>query len=46
MDIAHYMQQIGRAARDASRATARASTAAKNTALLAMARAIRERRER
>jgi glutamate-5-semialdehyde dehydrogenase len=44
MDIKTYMQQIGRNAREASRATARASTAAKNTALLAMARAIRERR--
>ena len=43
MNINDYMQQIGRAARDASRATARASTAAKNAALLAMARAIRER---
>jgi glutamate-5-semialdehyde dehydrogenase len=44
MDVKTYMQQIGRAAREASRATARASTAAKNTALLAMAQAIRERR--
>ncbi len=44
MDVKNYMQQIGRNARAASRATARASTAAKNTALLAMARAIRERR--
>jgi glutamate-5-semialdehyde dehydrogenase len=44
MDVKTYMQQVGRAAREASRATARASTAAKNTALLAMAAAIRERR--
>jgi glutamate-5-semialdehyde dehydrogenase len=44
MNIKDYMQQIGRNARDASRATARASTAAKDTALLAMAAAIRERR--
>ena len=43
MNIKDYMQQIGRNARQASRATARASTAAKNTALLAMAAAIRER---
>jgi glutamate-5-semialdehyde dehydrogenase len=35
------MQQVGRQAREASRATARASTAAKNSALLAMASAIR-----
>jgi len=45
MDVKDYMQQIGKAARDASRATARASTAAKNTALLAMAAAIRDGRE-
>ena len=44
MDVQTYMQQVGRQAREASRATARASTAAKNTALLAMATAIRERR--
>ena len=44
MDVKTYMQQIGRAAREASRAMARASTAAKNTALLAMAQAVRERR--
>ncbi len=44
MDIKDYMQQLGRNARDASRAMARASTAAKNAALLAMAAAIRERR--
>jgi glutamate-5-semialdehyde dehydrogenase len=37
------MQQVGRQAREASRATARASTGAKNAALLAMAAAIRER---
>ena len=44
MDVKNYMQQVGQQARAASRATARASTAAKNTALLAMAAAIRERR--
>ena len=44
MDVKAYMQQIGRNARQASRATARASTAAQNTALLAMAAAIREHR--
>jgi glutamate-5-semialdehyde dehydrogenase len=44
MDVKAYMQQIGRNAREASRATARASTAAKDTALLAMAATIRERR--
>ena len=43
MDVKDYMQQLGRQAREASRATARASTAAKNTALLAMAGAIRAR---
>ena len=45
MDVKHYMQQLGRQAREASRATARASTAAKNTVLLAMAATIRERCE-
>jgi glutamate-5-semialdehyde dehydrogenase len=43
MDVKDYMQQVGRKAREASRATARASTAAKNMALLAMAAAIRAR---
>ena len=43
-DVKHYMQQLGQAARDAARAVARAPTAAKNAALLGMARAIRERR--
>ncbi|PKO84882.1 MAG: glutamate-5-semialdehyde dehydrogenase [Betaproteobacteria bacterium HGW-Betaproteobacteria-11] len=42
MDIENYVQNLGRAAREASREMARASTAAKNTALLAMARAVRE----
>jgi glutamate-5-semialdehyde dehydrogenase len=45
MDIKTYMDGVGRAAREASRETARASTKAKNDALLAMARTIRERRE-
>jgi glutamate-5-semialdehyde dehydrogenase len=41
MDIKAYMQTVGRTAREASRAVARAETRAKNTALLAMAAAIR-----
>ena len=45
MDIKTYMEDVGRAARAASRETARASTAAKNAALLAMALAIRDGRE-
>ena len=44
MDVKTYMQHVGRQARDASRATARASTSAKDKALLAMAAAIRERK--
>jgi glutamate-5-semialdehyde dehydrogenase len=40
MDIQSYMHSIGRAARVASRAMAKAETGAKNDALLAMARAI------
>jgi glutamate-5-semialdehyde dehydrogenase len=45
MDIKHYMEGVGRAAREASREMAKASTAAKNTALLAMAASIRAGRE-
>ncbi|MBD5801339.1 Gamma-glutamyl phosphate reductase [Azoarcus sp. Aa7] len=45
MDIQEYMQTLGRQARAASRRLASASTADKNAALLAMAAAIRERRE-
>lgn len=45
MDIKTYMNDVGRAAREASRAVARASTKAKNEALLAMACAIRARRD-
>ena len=45
MSIKDYMENVGRAAREASRATARASTEAKNNALLAMAQIIRERRD-
>ncbi|HEX8986835.1 MAG TPA: glutamate-5-semialdehyde dehydrogenase [Rhodocyclaceae bacterium] len=45
MDIQEYMQKIGRAAREASRDVARASTKAKNDALLAMAKTLRERRD-
>lgn len=41
MDIKAYMQQLGRRARVASRHLARASTAEKNAALLAVAAAIR-----
>src|SRR6202022_3857397 len=40
MDIDQYMTGLGRRARQASRAMARASSAAKNTALEAVARAI------
>ena len=41
MDVKEYMEGVGRAARAASRETAKASTAAKNQALLAMAAALR-----
>lgn len=41
MDIQHYMQQLGRQAREASRAIARADSGVKNTALRALAVAIR-----
>ena len=41
MDIQNYMQQLGRQARLASRAIARADSASKNTALRAIAAAIR-----
>ena len=41
MDIKEYMQSVGKAARSASRAVARADTNQKNKALLAMAAAIR-----
>ncbi len=41
MDIKTYMQTLGRTAREASRHIAAAETRAKNTALLAMAAAIR-----
>ncbi len=44
-DIDHYMNQLGRQARAASRMTARASTAQKNAALRAMADAIAARRD-
>ena len=40
-DIKHYMQSVGHAARAASRLVAKAETAAKNQALIAMAEAIR-----
>lgn len=41
MNIAQYMQTLGQQARDASRALARAGSEQKNSALLAMATAIR-----
>ena len=41
MDVKTYMQQLGQAAREASRATARADTRAKNLALVTIAQAIR-----
>jgi glutamate-5-semialdehyde dehydrogenase len=41
MDIQHYMNTIGRQAREASRAAARADTNQKNSALRAIAAAIR-----
>ena len=43
MDIQTYMQQLGQQARAASRLMAAASTEAKNNALLAIARLIRDR---
>jgi len=46
MDIQSYMHGVGREARNASRATARAETAAKNQALLAMAAAIEREAQR
>jgi glutamate-5-semialdehyde dehydrogenase len=46
MDIKQYMEGVGQAARAASRDMARASTAAKNAALLAMAAAIRDGRDK
>jgi glutamate-5-semialdehyde dehydrogenase len=45
LNVKEYMAGVGKAARAASRATAKASTNAKNTALLAMAGAIRESRD-
>jgi glutamate-5-semialdehyde dehydrogenase len=46
LDVKAYVLGLGQSARAAARALARADTAAKNRALLAMAAAIRERRER
>jgi glutamate-5-semialdehyde dehydrogenase len=45
MNIAAYMEGVGKAARTASREIAKASTGAKNAALLAMAKAIRDSRD-
>jgi glutamate-5-semialdehyde dehydrogenase len=42
MDLKQYMDGVGKAARAASREMAKASTAAKNAALLAMAKSVRE----
>ncbi len=44
-DVNAYMEELGRAARAASRHTAAASTSAKNTALLAMAQQIRAQQD-
>ena len=43
IDIAAYMRELGRAAREAARALARADTGTKNRALIAMAAEIRAR---
>ena len=45
MDVKHYMETLGRQARAASREMAKASTAAKNAALLAMAADLRARQD-
>jgi glutamate-5-semialdehyde dehydrogenase len=45
MDVKAYMEGVGRAARAASREMAKASTAAKNAALLAMAKSVLECRD-
>ena len=45
MDIAHYMQELGRAARAASRQVAASSTAARNAALLAVRDALDRSRD-
>ena len=45
MNVKDYMEQLGRAARQAARQVASASTAAKNTALLAMAASVRKQRD-
>lgn len=45
MDVSNYMQSLGQAAREASRAMAKASTDHKNRALLAIAQAIVKQRD-
>lgn len=45
MDVLNYMQSLGQAAREASRAMAKANTENKNRALLAIAQAIEEQRD-
>lgn len=45
MDVLSYMQSLGQAARDASRAMAKASTNKKNRALLAIAQTIEAQRQ-
>ena len=46
LDVAAYMRGLGETAREAARLLGRAETAAKNTALLAIADAIVAERER
>ena len=46
MDIKHYMQDVGKAARAASRLMAKADASTKNRALLAIATAIRRDKEK
>lgn len=45
VEVAAYMQKLGQQAREASRVLARATTNSKNTALLAIAKAIRSQAE-
>src|SRR5690554_7991713 len=45
MDVLSYMQSVGQAAREASRAMAKAHTQKKNRALVAIAQTIEENRD-
>src|SRR5690554_1506678 len=45
MDVLSYMQSVGQAAREASRAMAKANTQKKNRALVAIAQTIEENRD-